>query len=202
MVKILYECKNEDWKEVEMFWIACMRSLGCRLTNLSHGGCGPESISEESKRKMSLSHIGKRRSRESILKMILKNTGLKRSPETIKKMKLAQGGRKISEAQKMILRSCRLGSVTPEHVRKKISNSMKKAMTDERRAAISMALRNRIIRPESIAKTAAANRGRKNSHETIMRMRMAQQKRHLLKALSELGANVKKPAWQSNWSKK
>lgn len=54
------ECEcDEDWHEVEMFYISYMRFLGFNLTNIENGGQGPGRITKETRQRMSESRKGK-----------------------------------------------------------------------------------------------------------------------------------------------
>ncbi len=45
-----------EWSDSEKFWIAFFRKSGCNILNVSRGGNGPGTTSEETKRKMSEVH--------------------------------------------------------------------------------------------------------------------------------------------------
>lgn len=59
---LLEEVRGGDWEEAERFWIAYWKFLGASLTNLTEGGeCGGSKgrvVSEETRRRISLSQIG------------------------------------------------------------------------------------------------------------------------------------------------
>src|SRR4051794_9920609 len=52
---LIEEVAGEEWREAEGFAIAYFRFLGCDLCNQQHGGLGPTSHSEETRRKISQS---------------------------------------------------------------------------------------------------------------------------------------------------
>jgi len=91
-----------DWIEAEQFWIAYMKSLGARLTNMTVGGEGltGRDMPEEVREKIGAANRGQKRgplSPETCAKMSESRRGKKRpprSPETIEKMRLAQLGKK------------------------------------------------------------------------------------------------------------
>jgi hypothetical protein len=50
--------KGESWSEVEVYWIAYFKTIGCPLTNATEGGQGHK-ITQEIKDKISLAQKGK-----------------------------------------------------------------------------------------------------------------------------------------------
>lgn len=84
------ECEcDEDWHEVEMFYICYMRFLGFSLTNIENGGQGPGRITKETRQRMSESRKGKpgRPMTEDQKQALLKtHIGIPRSEETKKKI--------------------------------------------------------------------------------------------------------------------
>lgn len=75
------EVAIENWQESEQFWIAYLRSIGCRLTNYTDGGDGVlgRKLSDETKRKIGDKHLGKFVSAEARAKMSLAKKGKKHS---------------------------------------------------------------------------------------------------------------------------
>ena len=68
VMRVLETVDAQHWQESERRWIAKYREEGCRLVNMTPGGDGgmsPEWISDAMREKMSVSHIGKKRSVES-----------------------------------------------------------------------------------------------------------------------------------------
>jgi hypothetical protein len=87
---------------LETHFIAYFRSIGCRLTNLTDGGDGllGRKVSAETRRRISLSNTGKKRSDLSRQMMSQKrlgaapyNKGCVMSPEQRAKLSATQGGR-------------------------------------------------------------------------------------------------------------
>lgn len=102
----------EELNDAEEYFISFYNSLAPNGYNL-HSGGNSHVVSEETKRKQSISHLGKKRSKESILKMIKTATGQKRTLETRLKISAANKGRKpapqtieaIKKANKGVRRS-------------------------------------------------------------------------------------------------
>lgn len=55
---IIEEVPNASWQDAEIFWISYFRSIGCRLTNLDHGGKGPSRVSDETREKFRKASMG------------------------------------------------------------------------------------------------------------------------------------------------
>jgi group I intron endonuclease len=74
--KILEECTFDNWAEREIYWISNFTNL----LNLSKGGFGGSKpvMSEETKKKISEIHKGRKASEETKLKMSLKRKGVKK----------------------------------------------------------------------------------------------------------------------------
>lgn len=89
-----------DWEEAERFWIESLRALGCRLLNLSVGG-GAGALgwraSDDTKRKMSTSRMGRVVTEETRKKIGASNRGKVRSPEVCRKN--VRRGEKSSKAK-------------------------------------------------------------------------------------------------------
>ena len=101
-----YAYTKQELDEKEQFWIRIYNSKAPNGYNLTDGGEGREgySLSDETKRKLSLFHKGRKTGKQSpelIEKRISKIIGRKNSPETIVKMREAAKNRKpISEETK------------------------------------------------------------------------------------------------------
>lgn len=95
------------------------------LTNVTDGGEGlAMRFTEEHRRKLRESHLGKKLTAEAIAKRTLKQTGLKRSKETCKRISKALTGKKY-------------GPLSREHKEK-----LSKAMTEESKELRRQAVRN------------------------------------------------------------
>lgn len=116
-IEMLDICQEEDWQEVEKFWIKTLKFLGVRLVNQNEGGCGNNGhrLSDESKRKISASLTGKKQSKEVVEKRASQLRGRKLHPEHIAKCIATRKARqhKLSEASRQKMRD--------SHKNKKIS---------------------------------------------------------------------------------
>ncbi|MDQ7818679.1 MAG: GIY-YIG nuclease family protein [Melioribacteraceae bacterium] len=112
--------------------------------------------SEEARKRMSLSHKGKKLSSEHIAKIIASRKGIKYSLESKLKMSAWQIGKKLS----------------PEHIAKVVAANTGKKRSEESRFRMSLAQKevNRKLTPEHKAKIAAAQKGRKHSPEHIAKV--------------------------------
>lgn len=61
IVSIIDECEDDKqiWKPLECYWIEQFKAWGFKLINKNNGGGGPEFLSDETKKRMSNSKIGK-----------------------------------------------------------------------------------------------------------------------------------------------
>ena len=92
---------GNGWDAAEKRWISYYKSVvGPKLTNLTEGGGGVAghhwTLSEETKKKMSVANKGQRLSPESIQKMIRSKKGVPRRPEHIASAAAARVGKKRS----------------------------------------------------------------------------------------------------------
>lgn len=123
---------DEEWHELEKFWIAYLRFLGCDLTNLENGGQGAGRISEQTRSKMSAKRKGKK--------------WFPMPPETKAKLIASHLGKPWSEASKEKLRTTMkatnavqrlLNAPRPEHAWNKgiaHKEETKKKMSETHRA--------------------------------------------------------------------
>ncbi len=124
IVETIHDSNDLDWQERERYWISHFFAIGAPLTNLDTGGIEGKCHSEETKRKIGVSKIGKprpqwlkdkwsadRKSRitqeekERLLKM---RKGVPHSEETKAKIAAYMKGRPKSEAQKAKMRESAL----------------------------------------------------------------------------------------------
>lgn len=97
IVEILFDNLTEDESlQAESDVILELRYFGYPLTNLTSGGESPR-LSEESRKKMSESHLGKSRSSEAVAKTTAFHTGRKRTDQTRRNISEALKGKPISE---------------------------------------------------------------------------------------------------------
>jgi group I intron endonuclease len=103
IIKELEKC-DKNWEEREVYWIAQFKAWGFNLCNHSKGGDGFGcKHTEETKKKLSESHKGKKRSEETTLKIretkkkIAQERGYYFTEETKRKMSMIQKNKKLSE---------------------------------------------------------------------------------------------------------
>ncbi len=86
---------DEDWQEVERFWIAYLRFLGCRLTNLENGGVGGKRLSPQTIEKIIAKNRLRKATPEFRLKMKTCRPGFKMPPEAVARIAAKNRGRKM-----------------------------------------------------------------------------------------------------------
>lgn len=172
---VMLETVGLDWIEAEQFWIAYMRFLGAKLTNLTVGGEGSLGavVSKETRSKRSASMIGRIVSPEtcakiraghanmpesSRLKMIEKQSfaARNRSAETRHKISLAKFNQSAETRAKISLANT--GKIHSAETLSKIRES-KKNMSPETRARIGAAQRGRVLSEEHRANISAGTTG-------------------------------------------
>lgn len=128
--KILEECNKEDLNRKEIYWISYYNSID-RGLNLASGGEGGGTPSEETKKRMSLSAMGKKWSNEAKLKYIESKTNHPMyNDEWRSKISKANKGRKITWANK--ISQSKSGKTSP-FKGKKHSEETKKKMSQHRK---------------------------------------------------------------------
>jgi hypothetical protein len=125
---------------------------------------------QETKRKMSLSHLGIKHSKEAKEKISRAKKGKNHSEETKRKISRANKGRKVSEETKRKIGLGNKGKKLSEKHRKKLSIShLGNKLSTESRRKISLALKGKKRKPFSSStkeKIRKANIGKKLSEET------------------------------------
>lgn len=175
--EIIQQCKMEQLNELEKYYVELFQCFNTKYgLNLQSGGNYNRKVSEESKIKNRIAHIGKKASDETKMKMskIHKghkyNLGIKQTPEVIEK--------RISKIR---------GLKRSEETRKKMSIIAKsRKFSQETRAKISIAVRSREKRPcleETKLKISAALTGKKrgplsNEHKEKIRVAFLGEKNH------------------------
>jgi hypothetical protein len=100
--------KHEEWEPLETFWMEYFKFLGFELMNIrKKGGSGSECWSEEAKKRIRISRIGRKISEETKLKIGKANKGRKYSDEA--KLKISNShlgntykkGKKLSDESKL-----------------------------------------------------------------------------------------------------
>lgn len=132
---------------------------------------------EETKRKMSLSQMGKRVSDSTKEKLRQINLGTKRSDATKKKMRNSRLGYQLSEESKDKVRQARLGKTHSEESLEKMRNiklgKKMKPLSDETKEKISRGNLGKKMSEESKEKMRQAKLGKKRSDETKEKIRQS-----------------------------
>ena len=181
---------DDDWESLERFYISYFKFLGVRLTNLTDGGDGQHGrvVSQESRMKMRLSHLGRRTSESTRLalskaltgrvlsketrdKISKANTGKKLPPLSVdRKNKISKSllGRSMSLKTKMALRRANAGRKMSAETKKKIGEAnSNKVFTIEHRTAISSALMGKKKPPRSEAHMENWKKSRNKNKKTV-----------------------------------
>ena len=147
---------KEDLNYYERGLISAFNTKAPHGYNLTDGGDGVPNPSNESRLKMSLSHLGHKPSEETLLKKSLALKGRKQSAEAVRKRAISLLGnknglgrvvseetrRKISESNKG--NKCALGAFRSPEYRQKLSEIFKgRVFTEETRKRMSEAAKRR-----------------------------------------------------------
>ncbi len=135
VLEVIYNSDDRDWQDAERWWISYLRFIGCRLTNLDSGGKSGTMKPLESRIKMSLAKIGKKRAPEVIESQRQKMKGRKPSPQCIAASVAQKKKFGMSEQAKINIREAALRSeyvATDEH-RKRMSEAARAAWAEGRR---------------------------------------------------------------------
>lgn len=123
LLKIIETGNGDGWQQAERQWISHYRFLGAPLTNATDGGDGTPGFipGEETRKKMSLAHAGRKQSPESIAKTRAALLGRKQSPEHVAALSAARKG-KIPIAAMYAARKVNLGRKQSDaHIDKRIT---------------------------------------------------------------------------------
>ncbi len=169
---------DEDWQEVERFWIAYLRFLGCRLCNRDSGG--------EYGKKRSLITVEiitqSLRKPEVRAKISAGNRGKKRTPEQVKAMRARLTGRKLSAEHRANIAAGGKGRSPSAETREKLRQiNLGKKMSPEAMEKRRLAGYGKIPSAETRAKMSAASKGRPKSEQTKQRMRDHHARKRLAK---------------------
>lgn len=123
-IETISDSNDTDWQDTERFWISYLKFLGCKLTNGDIGGLSGTRHTEETKRKISASSIGRVVTEETRKKISDKNKGQipwtkgrKHSPETITRMRAAKMGHKVSDESRAKMRDSRIRYVESQRLK-------------------------------------------------------------------------------------
>lgn len=165
---------------VESCYIKSLRKIGHRLTNANDGGWGGSNgpHSEESKSRMKIGWTSEVRKRVGIASR-KRELGKKASDETRKRQSAAHLGKALSEKARIRIGEARKRAWdgASEEARQQHSQKVSLAVqghshpqTEETRAKISVKLAGRTMSQEWREKNALAQRGKKASEETRVKM--------------------------------
>jgi hypothetical protein len=130
--------------KAEIYWIAKFNSYNKGYNCTKGGGGHSAGASDETKRKMSLAHTGKKLSKEHRKKLSISKMGnasrlgQKHTPETLLKMSLAKKGKRFSKKHRQNLREAwknrrkKYPVLYPKSLRLKISRGLKLAWSQGR----------------------------------------------------------------------
>lgn len=164
-IVVLYQgtvLDDEHLYAAEAVLIAAYREAGADLTNVTDGGEGSRGAipSEETRRKMSASRVGKKRP--------------PRSAETLRRMAEAQRGKRHSEAARQHMADAHRGSKrTPEQCARIAAANTGKRHSEEARTKIGAASRGRRHTDATKALLAAQSAQRRHSVEEQQKMSVA-----------------------------
>ena len=144
--EIVQLCEIEQLNELEKYYVDLFQTFNSKYgLNIQDGGGGVGSMSEETKRKISLSNLGKKRTDETKLKISLAKQNIsdetrckmsisqrkkaKMSEETIRRMSESSKGMKHSIETKINMSKTRKGIKHSEESKLKMSNSHKGKQT-------------------------------------------------------------------------
>jgi hypothetical protein len=118
--------------------------------------------------------FGKHHSAETRQKISLANMGRKRTEDARKKMSIARLGRKITEEWRKKISLGLLGCKRTEETRKKMSNAqLGRKHTEETKRKISLAKKGHKVSEEQRKKLSLANKGQKHTEETCRKIGLA-----------------------------
>lgn len=113
---------QEEMDNAEVYWVSKYNSTDSNFGyNIQKGGHGVGKMSENSKRLLSIAHLGKKQSEETRKRNSLSKIGKKHSPETIEKIKTALTGRKCSKEHIRNNALARTGKKMPDTTKEKMS---------------------------------------------------------------------------------
>jgi len=147
-IQVLEECTEDTWREVEISWIRLAREMGISITNISDGGDGFGSGESNP-------YFGKKLTEEHKRKCSISLTGRKHSEETKQKIGLAHRGKTISKEQRERI------SKNHPNMKGKENPFYGKKHSEETKSKISQANTGRIRTPEQKEKMGKGSIGQK-----------------------------------------
>lgn len=159
--------QNLTKQEAEMFEVEMIKYYKTQDRkygyNLANGGSTP-TFSEETRKKMSLSHVGKKLPQETKDKISKANKGKFVSQDTRIKISAINKGRKMTKETNEKNRQAKLGTTLSQETKDKISKAMKgKIKSLETRIKLSIANTGKVATQETRDKISKARKGKKVS---------------------------------------
>lgn len=158
---------GDGWAVAEQRWISHMRTIGCDLVNTTNGGEGAPGriLSQETRQKISTSHIGKTISQQAKDKISLFGRGRKKSQEHGAKISKKLAGVPLTEERRRNISIALTGRKIPPDVVAKAAASRvgkKRSLLSTAKAiATRRANNNYIMSAETKGKISESQRRRK-----------------------------------------
>lgn len=142
--EILQLCDKEQLNELEKYYVDLFQTFNSKYgLNLQDGGGASALISDETRKKMSLVHTGKKLSEETKRKLSEAGKKRKDSPETKLKKSISRIGIIFSEETKLKMSISKKGILMSDETKKKLSDiNMGKYVSDETKDKIRKARLN------------------------------------------------------------
>lgn len=131
-------------------------------------------LTDETRQKMRIAQLGKKRDPTVIEKVRIANTGKKRTEEMRRHLSKVKTGTKASVETKQKLRNSHLGYIMPQEQKQKISESNKrKEITETHRKNLSLALKGKKHTEETKEKLRLIKTGSKHTQSAKEKIRLA-----------------------------
>lgn len=141
VLEVIENSNDQDWQEVEKFWINYLRFIGCRLTNQFTGGHGGRKASPETREKLRVAMIEfYRKNPQERSKRSRESSGRKHSLETIHKMRKAQSFRS-PQTRKRMSESAKKRGIPPDQIKKFLAAGQIACRTPEAMAKRSVSIK-------------------------------------------------------------
>lgn len=200
--EILKECEDEELDYWEKYFIKELNTKKPYGYNMTDGGGGMSgfTVSEETRKKISESHKGRKFSEEHKRHISESKKGIKHTPEQNKKhsesMKCEKNpfwGRQHTEETKRKISEAKKGKKLSEEHKRKISKGNKgKKRSDEARKKMSETRKGKKLSEEIKQKISEAQKGKKFSDETRKKMSEAQKGKHINGKYSKIVLQINK----------
>jgi len=181
---VIDECYSlDELNELEIFWIAYFKYIGCRLTNVSSGGGGMMGIkqSPETIAKRAAKQVGTKRTEECKKRMseLAKNRGesFKRKMSEIGKSRSAEYY-KAFVASKVAVYNKKTKEEKDKIYQKRKETLIKRGykVTDETKKKLSEVQKGRVVKPETREKIRNTIKGQKYPIERVLKSELGRKK--------------------------